>query len=437
MRGAFALLLLTACGEPALPPEGQLVVYFDTDAPVPGSPQAPLFDRLRIEVFPEGASEPCVGCTRELAIDIAIFAEARASIGIVPEPGDHALVRARLYRHGGAASGEPRPRSTLETVARLPTVGAEGIVEATVRLSTASLGVPQGSLEAPLDAAPGRPAGDWVGSYDGAAIRDCGAAPEPGQACVPGGAFFMGDPVFELSAVPDMGGQAERLVIVSPFYLDTTEVTVAAFRASGLARLAPGGKSDNPHEAETGIPGCVYTSAPSDADPLPVNCISWDLAAEYCASLDKRLPSEAELELAMSGLGRSRFVWGDAPPGCLDAIYGRTGPCVAFGSGTTPAGIAERDRLELSTGIVLDLAGNLHEWAADRWNRDAEACWQPLIVVDPICDLSSPSDGDGRSIRGGAFNSDAIGTAAALRYRLFNETQAVAADLGFRCARTP
>jgi formylglycine-generating enzyme len=429
---------LAGCGDRALPPEGQVLLHVETDAPLDGSPLAPLFDRLRIEIFPEGASEPCAGCSREIAVDTALFAEGRASLGIAPAPGERVVVRLRLYRHAGAASGEPRPRSTLDAFARLPAVGEEGIVDATVVLMTERVGQPQGSLELPVEAQVGAPGASLVGSWPGAASHDCAGSPGEGEVCVPGGAFWMGDPLLELSAVPDIGGQAERLVVISPFYLDATEVTVAAFRASGLARsLFPGGPSDNPHEANTNIPGCLYTSEPSDSDPLPVNCLTWELAAEYCAALGKRLPTEAELELALSGRGVGRFVWGDSEPECGDAIYARNGECAAFGDGIEPPGQGQRDRLVLPGGAAVDLAGNLHEWAADRWNRDEEACWQPLLLDDPLCDTPSAVDGPGRSIRGGAWNSYALGTAAAMRYRLFFETQAVANDVGFRCARRP
>lgn len=436
MRRLVLALGLAACGPSTLPPEGQVLLHVDTDAPLAGGSAAPLFDRLRIEIFPEGASEPCVGCSREIAVDGALFAEGRASLGIAPTPGERPVVRLRLFHHGGAASGEPRPRSTLDTYARLPAAEIEGVVDATVVLFTDHVGAPQGSLEVPVDAPVGAPGASLVGTW--IATADCLSAPGEGEICVPGGAFWMGDPLLELSAVPDIGGQAERLVVVSPFYLDATEVTVGAFRASGLSRsLVPGGPSDNPHEANTNIPGCVYTSEPSDADPLPVNCLTWDLAAAYCASLGKELPTEAQLELAMSRLGFARFVWGDDLPSCGDAVYARDAECAGWGPGLAVPGSGGRDRLALPGGEIVDLGGNLHEWAADRWNRDEEPCWQPVLLHDPRCDTPSAIDAAGRSIRGGAHTGDAIGTAAAMRYRLFFETQAVSNDVGFRCARPP
>lgn len=78
---AIALSLgMGACeslDDPKLPPEGQIVFYVDTDAIVPLAANelpeetlpSPIFDRLRIEMFPPGSDAPCDDCTREFAVD--------------------------------------------------------------------------------------------------------------------------------------------------------------------------------------------------------------------------------------------------------------------------------------------------------------------------------------------------------------------------------
>ena len=90
-------------------------------------------------------------------------------------------------------------------------------------------------------------------------------------------------------------------------------------------------------------------------------------------------------------------------------------------------------RHRLDNGLV-DLAGNVAEWAADRWNREHEACWGVGVFVDPVCDTPSAIDPAGRTIRGGHYESLELGLRAAVRARVFNEIQAVSALVGFRCA---
>jgi formylglycine-generating enzyme required for sulfatase activity len=409
-------------------PEGQLLVHFNTDAPVPT-----LFDRLRIEIFPSGADESCAGCSREFGVDAALFATGRASIGIVP-PERGARARVRLYRSGGTASSEPRPASTIEQVVALPVLDGDGIVEITVTLWTDDVARPRGTLEAPIDAEPGAPELDLVGSWPGAAVVDCASPPSEDEVCVPGGAFWMGDPRLDLSATFDMGGSLERLVVLSPYFLDREEVDVASFRASGLA-IPPAGPSDDPHEAGGSIEHCTYTSAPGAFEEHPVNCLSWNRARLFCEQAGKVLPTEAQLENAMSAFGQSPFVWGTDAPRCEDAVFEREGECAHLGAGPAPSGSGARDRLALTGGEAVDLAGNVIEWAADSWNRDEEPCWGTGVFFDPRCDAPSPIDGPARSLRGNDWQRDMM--AAAVRTRLADEMFAVSARVGFRCARLP
>jgi formylglycine-generating enzyme required for sulfatase activity len=249
----------------------------------------------------------------------------------------------------------------------------------------------------------------------------------------------MGDPRLDFGAVFEHDGELERLVVLSPFYLDVAEASVPALRASGLAKsLTPGGPADDPHEAGSGIADCTFTSDPGPFEDRPVNCLTWTMARDFCASLGKTLPSEAQQEWVMSGLGAGRFVWGTDFPRCEDAVWGRTNAadaCGVLGSGSTPSGVGWRDRLLLGDREVVDLNGNLIEWAADRWNRQDEPCWGVGLFLDPVCDATGSVDGVARSIRGGHWASPLTTLPAAVRARVINETQAVSAYVGVRCSR--
>ena len=439
--GGFWLVCLLCCGQEQPDAEGHLLLHVSTDAPLPaapGDPPAPgaLFDRLRIQVYGVGHTEPCSGCSREVAADRGALAPASfALLG----SGRSATVRLQLYRSGGTLSGEPRPRSTIERVVRVPPVPNSASQSRHVVLATEAVGAPSGTLDAPGKTLPGSLGSSPVGSWAPAARQGCAETPGADEACIVGGAQWLGNPRLDLTGYPEIDGSLERLAQVPPFLLDRSEVTVEQFRASGLSiSLYPGALSDNPREKGTGIVGCTYTTDSSETDGLPVNCISWSLAQKYCESLGRRLPTEAEFERAASALGESAFVWGEDLPHCEDAVFARlpSEPCGTLGTGPLPPGSGARDRLETATGTVVDLAGNLSEWSLDLWNREDEACWQPPLLMAPVCETPSAQDGPARPFRGGHFDSVGPLLQASARSWVANEEFAVDRHIGFRCARS-
>ena len=234
-----ALALACAQRERVVTP-GQVVLHVDTDAPVPaalGQPAslaAPLFDRLRVDIFPPGAAAPCAGCTNEFEIDAALFTANQVSFGFAPPFGVSGYrARIRLFKTSFAdPSGEPDKDSTVDVTVALPVVDADVIVDASVVLSTETVGTRVGSLDAPAPTTPGAPKGSLVGTWSGAARVDCAKAPPPGAVCVPGGAYWMGNPRAP-GFNPRSYAPEPRLVVLSPFFMAATEVVVQDFRASG------------------------------------------------------------------------------------------------------------------------------------------------------------------------------------------------------------
>lgn len=430
----IAAALFSACGGD-LPPRGEVVLYVATDAPLPVPvddptyviPAPALFDRLRIEVFPPGATTPCVGCTRELAIDARIVAQGKASVGLLPKPEVSGYrARVRLFRSLGR---EPRPASTIEQVVTLPIVHADGIVEATVLLKTDDVARPKGTLDAPIDPTPGPAPMNLPGTWPGAIRKACDGAVE-GAICVPGGAFWMGNPNVDYVG-PEADGALERLVTLSPFFLDEHEVTVADMRAFKPVAL------DDPHRpGPGGWETCTYTDAAGPNEKLPINCVTWTLAGEYCKKKQRRLPTEAEHEYVQGALEGRPHPWGEDPPLCPDAVAQRD-DVTCMGIHAEPAGSGKRDRVAVGTTAddppLVDLAGNVAEWAADGFQFQDEPCWGTGVFADPVC-AKSKRLADAHSFRGGSFDEDASFLHTALR-RGIAGSLGVSHAVGFRCAR--
>ena len=450
----FPLLAAASCSvlEPdPLPPEGQIVLGVATDAWLPrnaGDPYEPvarsaLFERMRVELFAPGEREPCRECFRDFGIDHGTMNDGRASVGFVPRPGTSGYrARIRIYHSGASESAaEPRAASTLETVVALPPVAADGVVEVHVTLRTDALSAPRGTLDAPVDVEPGPPPKGLAGTWSEDVLQGCAEPARAGEACVPGGAFWMGDPGF---ATP-----YERLVAVSPFYLDEREVTAGEVRASGLAVLDPVKLTADPYlysaDATKTIHYCTYTQFAGSQEELPVNCVTRDLARRFCEKRAAVLPSEAQFEFVAGARRDATFPWGEEVPGCGDAVYGRSydakqpvewRACVALGVGVAKPGSGRLDRVRMPDGNeIVDLAGNLAEWLLDAYQNTSEPCYRDNPVVDPVCREASPSAPQGVAVRGTPW-TDPGGTF--LRAAVKQSASSAAPQnprIGFRCAR--
>jgi formylglycine-generating enzyme required for sulfatase activity len=183
----------------------------------------------------------------------------------------------------------------------------------------------------------------------GAGLADAASAPagRPDRVLVPAGPFSRGS---------TRGADDERPVRVRTlpaFHIDRLEVTRAQYARCVAARR------------------CPPLAIALDAEPnLPVTNVSWNEARAYCGFAGGRLPTEDQWEKAARGTDGREFPWG-AELDCARANWGNfenEGPCagqnpgkpVAAGSypqGASPCG-------------ALDMAGNVWEWVADRYDRD-------------------------------------------------------------------
>lgn len=231
------------------------------------------------------------------------------------------------------------------------------------------------------------------------------SAPVPeGMVRIPGGTFVMGahDPKASAS------DRAARRVVVAPYFLDRTEVTVRAYRAC-VAR----GACERPRKTSA---SCTYDMA----DPeLPVSCVRWLDADGYCRANGQRLPSEAEWEYAARGPFSLRYPW---TVGGIDCAHAITLTGENSGKSCSPAHPARTGGRMLGASAfgVLDLSGNLEEWVAD---------W----YAERLSPGQTPRAGSAHVLRGGGWQSPP--SLARTTSRNWGSALEAGPNVGFRCAK--
>ncbi len=297
--------------------------------------------------------------------------------------------------------------------------------------------------------------------------RAAAAAQAPtGMVPIPGATFPMGSTPDEAEAAyaqcqkyaPDISHEIferesrRRIVTVSDFYLDRTEVTNEAYvtwlnKPLHTLRLERGRYVyDNDtllldlHPDGSGIESRENKYVVrAGFGKKPVVQVTWHGADQYCRSLGKQLPTEAEWELAARGLGvkpntaPTPFPWGWQLPSCEQVAMARdTGQlCERLGPGPLDVGTAPGD---VTPHGVYDLGGNVNEWVFDLFvvpYPDCRDCVNP-VVVDPIARAGAGKDPSFRVYRGGSWLQNPMLTRSAARGR-FREDKSTT-GLGFRCA---
>src|SRR5438552_1920048 len=221
----------------------------------------------------------------------------------------------------------------------------------------------------------------WSGGTDRAALRAPARPDEspivalraagPSQILIRAGTFTMGSTAQEIEFAIDLCKKdwhgtdfcekpfvnevEAHEVTLSAYYIDRTEVTVAAYR-----RCVELGRCIAPPFAAGG--------QRFDRTDYPVTLVTWNEANDFCRFDGGRLPTEAEWERAARGTTGRRFPWGNVynkdicnhgvPLLALQDVtddsdgFAELAPVGSFPLGRTPDGID-------------DLAGNVEEWVED------------------------------------------------------------------------
>ena len=234
---------------------------------------------------------------------------------------------------------------------------------------------------------------------------------EPHDIAIAGGAFTLGAVEGELPFVFDNEKWAHR-VHVEPFAIAATAVSNGEF----VRFVESGGYRERSFWTDegwwwkqaVGAEHPVYWSRESDGGWLvrrydawvPVDPhaaiihVNWHEANAYCAWAGRRLPTEAEWELAAGGgedgASKRRYPWGDEPPtrgrANLDFRGRGTVDVRAFPAGDTPLGCRQ-------------MLGNVWEWTSTEFGP------YPGFVADPYKEYSEPWFSGHKVLRGGSWST--------------------------------
>lgn len=228
--------------------------------------------------------------------------------------------------------------------------------------------------------------------------------PWPGDAEVPGGSYRLGATA-ETPFVFDNEKWAHE-VAIAPFRIARAPVTNEAFTEF----VDDGGYRDRRHWSRE---GWVFRQSAHLAHPkywargaagwllrqydrfvpmpphTPVVHVSWFEAEAYCRWAGRRLPTEAEWELAASSYDKLAHPWGESPPdpsrAHLDTHSCAPADVSCFPEGDSPYGCRQ-------------MIGNAWEWTSSSFYPF------PGYVVDyPYREYSAPWFGYQKVLKGGAF----------------------------------
>ncbi len=163
--------------------------------------------------------------------------------------------------------------------------------------------------------------------------------PPPGMVFIAGGEFTLGRDDGDPNEKP------ARIVAVTPFFIDATEVTNEQYQKF---------IDETKYPAPKAWAGGRF---PEGSEKLPVTDVTWEDAMTYARSVGKRLPSEEEWEFAARGTDGRLYPWG------------ATWEADRANSQNTPADKRQLQAVgQFPPGAspfqVLDLSGNVWEWTS-------------------------------------------------------------------------
>jgi formylglycine-generating enzyme required for sulfatase activity len=205
-----------------------------------------------------------------------------------------------------------------------------------------------------------------------------------------------------VQAGPFLAGAEKQQQSLPAFYIDKTEVTVAAYRIYCE-------KSGRPK------PSGLDQSQPD----LPVTGVTILEAKDFCAAAGKRLPTALEWEKAGRGPSGFKYPWGDAEESGRTAVDGKPlAPAGSLAASTSPFG-------------AMGMSGNAWEWVDQPLSPSAQAVASFATMLKPPPTANEPW----YQAKGGSHLRPLAD--AALWEFISLPARFSAPDIGFRCARNP
>jgi formylglycine-generating enzyme required for sulfatase activity len=164
--------------------------------------------------------------------------------------------------------------------------------------------------------------------------------PAQGMVQIPAGKYTIGAETADDSHI------AAKQIDLKAYYIDEREVDVTSY-----ARFVTDTKAAPPPS----FVGWTGTTPPANAEFKPVRGVTPEQAGAYCTWAQKRLPSEAEWEVAARGRDALLYPWGNS----FDPANFPTADGGIWDTGSVPG--------NKSAFGVLDMAGNAWEWVGEAY----------------------------------------------------------------------
>jgi gamma-glutamyl hercynylcysteine S-oxide synthase len=259
-----------------------------------------------------------------------------------------------------------------------------------------------------------------LSDYDPSVLDDQPSGALEGDAEIPGGEFMLGaDPDDDRVPFVFDNEKWAHPVRVAPFRMARGQVTYGQFAEfvedGGYRKPELWSESGRRWREAGGVEGPLYWEKRGSGsgewhwrlfdrwEPLPLDAavihVNYHEAEAYCNWAGRRLPTEAEWELAAAAepgsdggiTDRKRlYPWGDEPPtpgdrrANLDGVLLGTVDTAAFPAGESAFGVRQ-------------MLGNVWEWCSDVFEP------YPGYERDPYAEYSEPWFGDHMVLRGGCW----------------------------------